>query len=401
MASTRRDWFRRPQAADLARRLARRRCYIQVVVGPRHVGKTSLVERVTDAAGVPVHFASADLPTVRGAEWIAREWEAARSAGRGAGAILVLDEVHKAANWAATVSGLWDEDSRAGRPLKVVVVASQAPEEADGIARLLKERAEVLRLSHWSFGEMRAAFEFSLKEYVYFGGYPGAGPLVRDWQRWRRFVLEGPVETTIARDLLLLTRVDKPALLRRFFELCCRHSGEVRSYTTMLGELEGAGNTTTLAHYLGLLSTAGLVTGIRKFVGGAARQRGPSPKLQVLNTALRSVHASPSFEEALRDPDQWGRCVEAAVGAQLANAAARGECELFHWRQGSLGVDFVVRVGRTVTAIEVASGRAREGGSGLARFARGFGVRRHLVVGGSGIPLERFLLAPLAALAAR
>ena len=243
---------------------------------------------------------------------------------------------------------------------------------------------------------MRTAFDFSVDEYVYFGGYPGAAPLVGEPARWRRYILDALVETTIARDVLLLTRVDKPALLRRLFELGCRYSGQVLSYTKMLGQLQDAGNTTTLAHYLELLAGAGLLTGLTKFSGRAARQRGSSPKLQVLNTALMSAQSGLSFEEARADHELWGRLVESAVGAYLANAAAAGECELSYWRERNYEVDFVTRAGRAVTAIEVKSGRAQDRYPGLAAFAEAFKPTRKLLVGADGIPVEEFLLSPVA-----
>ena len=393
--------FRRPQAAELARRLGEPRRFIQVVAGARQVGKTTLVQQVTKTAKVPVRYGSADEPTLRGADWIAQQWEAARLAADSGGAILVLDEVQKAVNWSEAVKRLWDEDTRARHPLKIVLLGSGPLLVQRGLTESLAGRFEVLHLPHWSFSEMRAAFDFSLEEYIYFGGYPGAASLVGEPARWRRYILDALIETTIARDVLLLTRVDKPALLRRLFELGCRYSGQVLSYTKMLGQLHEAGNTTTLAHYLELLGGAGLLTGLAKYSGRAVRQRGSSPKLQVLNTALMSAQSGLSLDEARADREFWGRLVESAVGAHLANSAAVGECELFYWREGSREVDFVVRVGRTLTAIEVKSGRSRDTPPGLTAFAEAFKPARKLLVGGDGIPVEAFLLAPVARLAAR
>src|SRR2546426_8387966 len=394
--SKRRALFQRPQAAEWARRLAGPRRFIHVVAGARQVGKTTLVQQVTEAAKVPVRFASADEPTLRGAEWIAQQWEAARLAAGPDGAILVLDEAQKAVGWSESIKRLWDEDTRARRPIKVVLFGSAPLLVQQGLTESLAGRFEVLHLPHWSLAEMRDAFDFSLDQYLYFGGYPGAAPLVREPGRWRRYILDSLVETTIARDVLLLTRVDKPALLRRLFELGCRYSGQVLSYTKMLGQLHDAGNTTTLAHYLELLGGAGLLAGLTKFSGSAARQRGSSPKLQVLNTALMNAQSGLSPEEARADREFWGRLVESAVGAHLANATACGECELFYWRERSQEVDFVVRVGRTGIAIEVKSGRAADTHPGLAAFAEAFKPPRKLLVGGDGIPVEEFLLAPVA-----
>lgn len=386
--------FQRPQAAELARRLVEPRRFIQVVAGARQVGKTTLVQQVTGQAGVPVRYASADEPTLRGTEWVAQQWEAARlSAGR-EGAVLVLDEIQKAIGWSESVKRLWDEDTRAKRPLKVVLLGSAPLLVQQGLTESLAGRFEVLRLPHWSLAEMHAAFGFSADQFVYFGGYPGAAPLAGEPERWRRYVLDALVETTISRDVLLLTRVDKPALLRRLFELGCRYSGQVLSYTKMLGQLHDAGNTTTLAHYLELLGGAGLIVGLAKFSGGAVRRRGSSPKLQVMNTALMSAQSGLTFDEARADRGLWGRLVESAVGAHLANAAAVGRCELYYWRERNCEVDFVVCTGKNVTAIEVKSARRRETLPGMRVFTEAFRPTRTLLVGGDGIALDEFLSQP-------
>jgi hypothetical protein len=328
---------------------------------------------------------------LRGPEWIAQQWEAARLALAPNGGILVLDEVQKAIAWSESVKRLWDEDTRAKRNLKVVLLGSAPLLIQQGLTESLAGRFEVLHLPHWSFAEVRAAFGLSIDEYVYFGGYPGAAPLVREPARWRRYILDALVETTIARDVLLLTRVDKPALLRRLFELGCRYSGQVLSFTKMLGQLHDAGNTTTLAHYLELLGGAGLLTGLPKYSGRAMRQRASSPKLQVLNTALMNAQTGLTFDESRSDPEVWGRVVESAVGAHLANAAQVGECEVFYWRERNVEVDFVVRAGRALSAIEVKSGRTREMPMGLAAFADAFRPQRKLLVGHDGIPVDEFL----------
>ena len=207
-------------------------------------------------------------------------------------------------------------------------------------------------------------------------------------------MLDSLIETTISRDVLLLTRVDKPALLRRVFELGSRYSGQVLSYTKMLGQLQDAGNATTLAHYLDLLAGAGLLVGIPKFAGQVVRQRASSPKLQVLNTALLTAPSLLSPEALRADHAAWGRLVESAVGAHLANAAASSEVELFYWRERNREVDFVVRAGQRLTAIEVKSGRAPEALPGMAAFTEAFAPARVLLVGGNGIPIEEFLARP-------
>ncbi len=390
--------YTRPQAAQLARRIAEPRRFIQVLAGPRQVGKTTLAQSVLDAADQPYRYASADEPGLRGEAWIAQQWDAARLLARDAGAgsaILALDEVQKIPTWSETVKRLWDEDTRARVRLKVILLGSAPLLISRGLSESLTGRFEILYLRHWGYSEMRAAFGWSLDEYLFYGGFPGAAPLIEEPGRWARYVLDSLIETTLSRDVLLLTRIDKPALLRRLFELGCRYSGQILSYTKMAGQLQDAGNTTTLAHYLDLLSDAGMITGLQKFAGDVARSRGSSPKLQVYNTALLTAQSNLTLAEARADTEFWGRLTESAVGAHLANAAAARVCDVFYWREGGLEVDFVVRAGRVLTSIEVKSGRSPAAHAGTDAFARAFKSQRSLLVGGNGIAIDAFLAEPV------
>lgn len=387
--------YQRPQFLILSSRLDEPRRFIQVVAGPRQVGKTTLVQQVCEASGLPVQFASADEPTLRGVEWIAQQWEIARLAQGERGAVLVLDEVQKVTGWSEAVKRLWDEDTRKKCPLKVILLGSAPLLIQRGLSESLAGRFEVLHLPHWSVEEMRLAFGWSVQQSIFYGGYPGAASLIGDHDRWVRYVRDSLIETTLSRDVLLLSRVDKPALLRRMFELGCRYSGQILSYTKMIGQLQDAGNTTTLAHYLELLGAAGMLTGFSKFAGEAVRSRGSSPKLQVFDTALLSALSGYRFEEALADREYWGRLTESAVGAHLANAAAAGQCEVFYWRDRNREVDFVVRVGRRIIAIEVKSGRSPETLPGMQAFNEAFKPDRMLLVGGDGIAVQDFLRLPI------
>jgi predicted AAA+ superfamily ATPase len=377
------------------RRLDEPRRFLQVVTGARQVGKSTLVQQVTADSRETVRFASADEPSLRGAGWIAEQWEAVRAASRDRPAILVLDEIQKVSGWPESVKRLWDEDTRARRDLKVVLLGSAPLLIQQGLTESLAGRFEVLHLPHWSLSEMRDAFGFALEDYLFFGGYPGAATLASEPERWRRYVLDSLVETTISRDVLLLTRVDKPVLLRRLFDLGCRYSGQVFSYTKMLGQLHEAGNTTTLAHYLDLLGTAGMLTGLQKYSGKAVRQRASSPKLQVMNTALMTAVSGLAPDESREDREFYGRLVESAVGAHLANAAARGVCGLYYWREKNREVDFVVRRARRTIAIEVKSTRRSDTVRGMEAFADLFRPTRALLVGGDGIALDEFLSRPV------
>lgn len=387
--------YQRPQFTALASRLTEPRRFIQVVAGSRQVGKTTLVQQVCDQIGIPVQFASADEPTLRGSEWIAQQWEIARLRQEGSGAILVLDEVQKISGWSEAVKRLWDEDTRKKTPLKVVLLGSSPLLIQRGLSESLMGRFEGVYLPHWSAEEMQQAFGWSVQQSIFYGGYPGSAALISDHDRWVRYVRDSLIETTLSRDVLLLSRVDKPALLRRMFELGSRYSGQILSYTKMIGQLQDAGNTTTLAHYLELLSAAGMLTGLAKYAGEVVRSRGSSPKLQVVDTALFSAMAGYRFEEAQADREHWGRLTESAVGAHLANAAAAGKCEVFYWRDRNREVDFVVRAGRKLIAIEVKSGRASEVLQGIQAFNEAFKPNRLLLIGGDGISVEEFLCSPV------
>jgi len=390
--------FQRSHASVLRSRLGERRRLIQFVGGPRQVGKTTLVQQVLSEIGTPSLYLSADEPALRDTAWLSVQWEKARDLAadplRG-GAILVIDEVQKVDGWSEAVKRLWDDDTRTETPLHVVLLGSAPLLMQRGLTESLAGRFETIHLGHWSLAEMQGAFGWDLETYLYFGGYPGAAHLIEDPMRWRSFIVNSMIETTLARDVLLMTRIEKPALLRRLFELGCRYSGQILSYTKMLGQLHDASNTTTLAHYLDLLGSAGMLTGLQKYAGSAVRQRGSSPKLQVLNTALMTALSGLSIQEARSDGEFRGRLVESAVGAHLANAAATGVCELFYWRERNREVDFVLRAGRVVVAIEVKSGRAPEALPGLTDFAATFKPRRTLLVGGDGIGLEDFLTKPV------
>lgn len=396
LSKLRKGGYVRPQARILEKRLAEPRRFLRVVAGPRQVGKTTLVRQVLAGLDRPSLYASADEPALRGREWVAEQWDAARLVARTSGrrgAVLALDEVHKVPGWSEAVKRLWDEDSAARTPLRVVILGSAPLLVQRGLGESLVGRFEVIHLPHWSFPEMRDAFGFNLERFLWFGGYPGGAGLVRDPARWARYILDSIAEPTLSLDVLLLTRVDRPALLRRLFDLACRYSGQVVSYQKMMGQLQDAGNTTTLAHYLNLLAAAGMVTGLSKYSGSRVRQRGSIPKLQVLNTALLSSVSGLAPGEA--GPDLRGRLVESAVGAHLANAAAARECELFYWRERDREVDFVVKTGSRVTAIEVKSGLRPASMPGMDAFAAAYQPDRKLLVGPGGIPLETFLSEPV------
>lgn len=381
---------------ELLKRLGEKRRFLQVLAGPRQVGKTTLVSQVIKASKLPAHYASADEPSMRDRTWIEQQWDAARLMARDnkAGALLVLDEVQKVSDWSTVIKLLWDADTHAGLPLKVVLLGSAPLLIQRGLTESLAGRFEVIAVPHWSFAEMREAFGWNLEQYIFYGAYPGSAELITEPERWRRYIVDSLIETTISRDILLLNRVDKPALLRQLFHLGCAYSGQILSYQKMLGQLTDAGNTVTLAHYLELLQGAGMVAGLSKYAHGLVRQRGSSPKLQVLNTALMTAQDNRTATEARQDGNYWGRLVESCVGAHLLNTSFGTNIELTYWRERNQEVDFVLRQGKTTVAIEVKSGRRAESLPGMEAFAKHFKLKRKLLVGGQGIELVEFLTKP-------
>ena len=408
--------FRRSHVDTLVSRLAEPPNRIIAVFGPRQTGKSTIVRQALQQTEQGSLYLSVDeleqpgllppsgpgpaeaaplLPQVRDVEWLVRNWEEARHRADqpGQGFVLVLDEIQKIRGWSSAVKGLWDADRARGRPLHVVILGSAPLLVQLGLNETLAGRFETISVAHWSFLEMSAAFDLSLPEFIYFGGYPGAVGYIRDLDRWRKYVLHALVEPNIERDIFEMTRVDKPALLKRLFELGAAYSGQILSYNKMIGHLQDAGNTTTLARYLDLLEGAGLLAGLSKHASQPIRHKESSPKLNVLNTALMTAGSGYSFEQAQADRTFWGRLVESSVGAHLFNSATSG-IKLRYWRKEPHEVDFVLQRGPTLMAIEVKSGPRRSGTIGLDEFAKRFGPARTLFVGEGGVPLHEFLSQP-------
>lgn len=385
--------FERSELSLLRARVIEPRRFIQVIVGPRQVGKTTLVRQLIEKAPFPCRYASADAVGAANSAWLIQQWEAARFQLRTEDApqiLLVIDEIQKIDNWAEQVKALWDQDTFSQIPLQVILLGSARLLIQRGLGESLAGRFELTTLTHWSFAEMETAFGFTADEFVWFGGYPGAAPLIHQPERWRSYVLDSLVETTVSKDILMMTRVDKPALLRRLFELGCSYSGQILSYTKLLGQLQDAGNTTTLSHYAQLLDSAGLLSGLEKYTADKARQRGSIPKWQVQNSALFSIFSAYDFDQVRANPAEWGRWVETAVGVHLSRAAQLGQLTLFYWREGNDEVDFVLQRGRQIIGLEVKSGR-RQSAPGMTSFQRRVHPDKVIMVGESGIPWVDFL----------
>ena len=388
--------FKREILKKLLKRVETSQVLIQALMGPRQVGKTTLARQLQESTSLPCIYASADSAGLQGSSWIQIQWDLARQKLlTNSRALLILDEIQMLPNWSARVKQFWDEDRFANRSLNVVLLGSAPWLMQKGLADSLAGRFENIPVRHWSFMEMRQAFGFSLEQYIYFGGYPGAAPFIDDQQRWKRYIIDSLIETTLSRDILLMTRIDKPALLRQLFKLSCDYSGQILSYQKMLGQLDDAGNTTTLAHYLKLLEAAGLIAGLEKYTPGKARQRASSPKLTVLNTALISASLENNFDEVRTDPAAWGRLVESCVGAYLCNQAVDTAIQIDYWREGHTEVDYVLVHGKKITAIEVKSGNRKKSLPGLEVFTKLYRPHKIIQIGNHGLTLEEFLQTPI------
>jgi predicted AAA+ superfamily ATPase len=387
--------YERPIVASILSALGRMPQLLHVLVGARQVGKSTVAAQIERRLGWPSHTASADAPRPHPPEWIEVQWRLARRKAGSGPVLLVLDEIQKIPGWSEVVKVLWEEERRSGGPVRVLLLGSSALLVQRGLTESLAGRFFLHRCPHWSFTECRDAFGQGLSEWIWFGGYPGALALADDEPSWKRYVCDSLIETVLARDVLQLQTVTKPALLRHLFALAAQHPAQILSYNKMLGQLNDAGNTVTLAGYLRLLETAFLASGLELYSKGVVRKRGSSPKLILWNNALVNAQSERTFGEACADGGFWGRLVENAVGAHLLNTLEGPEWGVTYWRDRGEEVDFVVSRGTRTCAIEVKSGRSGKGG-GLASFRRRYPRAQILLVGESGVPLADFLSRPAA-----
>ncbi|MDR0833453.1 MAG: AAA family ATPase [Candidatus Symbiothrix sp.] len=383
----------RIELKNVISRIEEPRRFIQVLAGPRQVGKTTLVLQALDQVAIPHKYESADGVSAGNAVWISQIWEEVRirmKISTQKEFLLVIDEVQKITNWSETIKKEWDADTRMGLNIKLILLGSSRLLIQQGLTESLAGRFEIIHLSHWTYSEMQSAFGWNLQQYIYFGGYPGSAPLIGDETRWKEYIRNALVETSISKDILMLTRVDKPALLRNLFELGARFSGQILSYTKMLGQLLDAGNTTTLAHYLKLLNDSGLLGGLEKYSGSAVNKRASSPKFQVYNNALLSLQLDTTFEKAQKEHDLWGRLFESTVGSHLLNNAIKSDYQLLYWHAGNYEIDFLMKKKEQMIGLEVKSGVCSEN-LGMSLFKGQYPDAKLLLVGTNGTPLDEFL----------
>lgn len=332
--------------------------FIQVVLGPRQVGKTTGLRQIVSEWNGPALMVTADEVAAPGADWLAVQWQ--RACNLGDNALFVIDEVQKIPHWSETVKYLFDQD-RGRRKVKIVLLGSASLSLQQGLSESLAGRFEVIPAHHWNLAECDRAFGWDLDAFLMFGGYPAASELVEDVGRWQSFLRNSIIEPVLIKDILGLTTVGKPALFRQTFELSMAYPAQEISFQKLLGQLQESGNITTIKHYLELLEGAFLLKTLQKYSGSAVRKKGSSPKILPLNTAL--IHAFRNPRDIESNPDWRGRIFEAAVGAALARAGG----DLFYWREGKFEVDFVLQLEGKLFAVEVKSGRKRTS-RGMEKF---------------------------------
>ena len=391
--------YQRPIFYKMLTRVREPRRFIQVIAGPRQVGKTTIAIALRDSLDGLVEYHSADDSTGYSAFWIDQIWDSLRARMKLEqipGAVLILDEIQKITDWSATVKKHWDSDTGNKHDIKLVLLGSSRLLLMDGLSESLMGRYELSYAGHWGLAEMETAFGFSPEQYQWFGGYPGAAEFVTDETRFKEYIRTSIVEPTMIRDILLTTKIDKPALLRQLFDVGVEYSTQIVSFNKMLGQLQDAGNTTTLSKYLRLLGQAGLLSGLNKYSGRAIDTKGTIPKFIVHNTALFSALKRSTFEDAFSNPAQWGHIVENSVGAYLVEQAHKNpNASLYYWRENGFEIDYVIAYRDQIVGIEVKSGDANIPEVALSRFRDRFPKSKVALVGKHGIPYEVFMRAEL------
>lgn len=392
--------LKRKQYKELSDRILEPRDKIQVISGPRQVGKSTMVKQVLAETTIPHLSVSADGVDKENTRWIGEIWESARAKmqiNKLREYLLVIDEVHKINNWSEEVKKQWDADTRNDINLKVVLLGSSRLLLKDGLTESLTGRYELIRMPHWSYIEMQKAFGLSVEQYIYYGGYPGGAKLISNEIRWRRYIKDSIIAPAIAKDILMTKVIYKPELMKQLFELGCTYSSEEISLTKILGQLQDAGNVTTLANYLTTLAESQLLCGLQKYAYDNARKYNSVPKIMTYNTALLSALSGVTFEKAYTSPKVWGRWAESAVGAHILNAADEYDYKVYYWRDKNDEVDFIIEHYGQCAAIEVKSGR-RTMNEGLSVFKNKFQPKLSLIVGSGGMPFDEFLNCDLGAL---
>lgn len=358
MAARSEKLLKRDFVGTLEERLREKAPLIQVILGPRQVGKTTGVQMLSGFAN-SIHYVSADDALSQTADWITEQWQAAKLVSDAP--ILIIDEIQKVLHWSERIKALWDAEKRKGGTIKLVLLGSSSLSLYRGLDESLTGRFEVIPVPHWSYFESQKQFDFTLDQYLIFGGYPASAQFIGNFRRWQTYLKSSIIETVVGKDILRQNTVRKPALFRQAFELLSAYPAQEVSYNKLLGQLQDQGNTDLIKHYIELYEGAFLFRSIQKYSGSVVKQKASSPKIFPLCPALCSFK---SGAKDLLDPEIRGRAFEAAVGAELSKLGG----ELYYWR-GRAELDYVYVNGRELLAIEVKSGR-KKSAKGLSEFLK-------------------------------
>jgi predicted AAA+ superfamily ATPase len=340
-------------------RLAEPRPLIQVILGPRQVGKTTGVGMISGFKG-RIHYVSADEALIHHPEWILEQWQISLQLHRDP--ILIIDEIQKVINWSETIKGLWDAARRKKTKIKLVLLGSSSLSLNTGLDESLAGRFELISATHWNFEESRIGLGYHLEDYLVFGGYPEAAQFKDNFDRWQSYLKSSIIESVIGKDILRQRTVRKPALFRQAFEILASYPAQEISYTKLLGQLQEKGNVELVKHYIELFEMAFLFKSLQKYSGSSIAQKSSSPKILPMCPSLYSFQLGP---QDILNPEIKGRIFEAAVGVELLKLPGT----LFYWRDGKFEVDFIYVRGSQVLAIEVKSGRKKMT-SGMSEFVK-------------------------------
>jgi predicted AAA+ superfamily ATPase len=379
---------------------------IQLLSGPRQVGKTTLLLELAEELGAAALYAPADAPEAVLPGFWERLWDQAEEvAGKAGRAVVLLDEAHLVPDWAGRLKGVWDRLRRKKLPIQIVATGSSALRLASGSRESLAGRFERITLTHWSAASLAQVFKLSPEvaalTIVEEGSYPGAFELRSDRARWSAYLRDAIVGPAIGRDILALAAVRRPALLRQVFGACASSPAQIVSLQKIQGQLQDAGALETIAHYLALLEEAYLVAPIQKYAARAARRRNAPPKLVTLSNALSAAVDPRGAPSQKAEPDRFGAWVENACLAHAWNAGQ----QVSYWREEPLEVDGILEGSWGSWAIEVKTGGFQASDlKGLLELTRRHRALRPLVIceqsrigtaertGVSAISWQQFLL---------
>ena len=344
-------WLNPDLKNKLASRLSEKNPLIQVLIGPRQVGKSSFIEAFTKKSK---KFLICAGDGIDDPIWIQQKWNQAQENHQ----CLIIDEIQKIPQWSEFVKTCWDKQKFSKNKINVILLGSSSMSLDSGLSESLTGRFEVIRLYHWSFEESQKITKLSLDDYIRYGGYPGSYEFIKDESRWSTYLRSSIIETVITKDILLSAKVKSPALFRQCFYLATSFPAQVLSYNKLLGQLQDRGNIDLVKYYLDLFDKAYLIKCIPKFTNNVFSKKSSSPKIIPLTPALCTFHLKSEMT-----PEYLGRVFEALVGAKLIQVFD----EIFYWAEADFEVDFVIQANKKIYAIEVKSGRNKKAKS-LIKF---------------------------------